>query len=209
MTAQPAYKPKVKPGGKGAVLVVSGPSGSGKSTIIQKCLQLGEFPLEFSVSATSRQPRPGELDGKDYHFINREQFLIKKEKGEFLEAAEVHGNLYGTLKESVQQAVQQGRWVLLDIDAQGYKQVRQTMPQVVSFFVRLPNIEAYEHRLRCRATESEQQLAQRLADVRLQLADAWMYDFQIVNETLDQAVRTFRTLLWGLYFLNEVHENDR
>lgn len=192
----------------GLALVVSGPSGSGKSTIIQELLSLGEFPLEFSVSATSRQPRPEERDGVHYHFLTRDEFLRKKEAGEFLETAVVHGNLYGTLRSTVEEARKNGRWVLLDIDVQGFRQVKSVMPSVTSLFFRLPTVDAYEARLRGRGTESEQELAERLADVREQLSQAACYDFQIVNETVEQAVRTFRTLLWGLYFLNEGSEND-
>lgn len=208
MTPPSTRRPVVDPE-SGRVFVVSGPSGSGKSTVIAELLKLEEFPLEFSVSATSRQPRPGEVDGVHYYFLSREDFLKKEAQHEFLESAIVHGNLYGTLRSTVETAMRNGRWVLLDIDIQGFRQVKSAMPEITSLFFRLPTMDAYEARLRSRGTESEGELAERLADVRAQLAEAASYDFQIVNETVEQAVRTFRTLLWGLYFLQKGGHNDR
>lgn len=182
----------------GLLLVVSGPSGSGKTTLVRELLGSGEFPLTYSVSATSRSPRPGEENGVHYWFLAREQFLEWVTAGAFLEHAEVHGNLYGTPYQAVADELARGRWVLLEIDVQGQRQVKQKIPEAVTFFIRTPSLEGYEERLRLRASESEASLQRRLADARSQLQAAVEYDFQIVNETIPQALRTLRTLLWGL-----------
>lgn len=184
--------------GKGMLLVVSGPSGSGKSTLVEELMRLNEFPITFSVSATSRPPRPGEIEGKHYHFLERQRFEELRDQNEFLEHAHVHGHLYGTLRAPVTKALEEGRWVLLEIDVQGYQQICATMPEAASFFIRTPSLEGYEERLRARGTETEEIIAKRLAAARNELEHASKYDYQIVNETVAQAVRTMRTLLWGL-----------
>lgn len=183
---------------RGLLLIVSGPSGSGKSTLVRELLRDGEFPITFSISATSRPPRPGETDGVHYHFLAREEFERRVAEGAFLEHAVVHGNLYGTPKAPVEAALDQGRWVLLEIDVQGYRQVKSAMPEAIGFFVRAPAREGYEERLRGRGTESAESIARRLADADRELAHAAEYDFQIVNESVPQAVRALRVLLWGL-----------
>lgn len=188
----------------GRLLIISGPSGSGKSTVIQAILREGEFPLAFSVSATSRKPRSGEIDGEHYYFLSREEFEKRVGEGAFLEWAEVYGNLYGTLREPVEQALAAGRWVVLDIDSQGHEQVKRLRPDAVSFFLRAPTIQHYEQRLRSRATDAPSAIERRLVEMERELARASRYDFQVVNETLDQAVRTLRTLLRGLTLGKEV-----
>lgn len=182
----------------GLLLVVSGPSGGGKSTLVRELVQGGEFPIDYSVSATSRAPRPGEVEGRDYFFLSRDSFAARAAAGEFLEHAEVHGNLYGTPKAAVRAGLANGRWILLEIDVAGQRQVKQVLPEAVSFFIRAPSLEDLEARLRRRRTEDEAAIARRLADARAELAAAATFDFQIVNETVPQAVRTFRTLLKGL-----------
>lgn len=182
----------------GMLLIVSGPSGSGKTTLVQGLIRSGEFPLEFSVSATSRTPRPGETDGVQYRFVDRQRFEQMKSTGDFLESAQVHGNLYGTLRQPVETALAAGKWMLLEIDCEGHRQVKQKMPDAVSIFVRAPSLEAYEQRLRQRGTETEQNIRRRVDDAKTQLLEAHEYDFQLVNETVPQAGRTLSTLLWGL-----------
>lgn len=183
---------------RGFLLIVSGPSGAGKSALVGDLLALGEFPIEFSVSATSRDPRPGETDGVQYHFVSRERFEAMRQAGEFLESAEVHGQLYGTPRGPIETALRAGRWILLEIDVQGHEQVKAAMPEALSFFIRAPSPEVYEQRLRIRGTETDTAIAKRLADAQDQFLHAGEYDFQIVNETLPQALRTFRTLLVGI-----------
>lgn len=186
----------------GLLLVVSGPSGGGKSTLVQRLIDTRSFPITFSVSATSRAPRPGEIPGKDYHFVEREEFLAMRSRGEFLEHAEVHEQFYGTMRQPVVEALHRGDWVLLEIDVQGHRQVKQMMPEAVSFFIRAADLATYEQRLRGRGSESEEQIAVRLNNVRRELACAVEYDFQIFNEDLDQALRTWRTLLVGIRVQN-------
>lgn len=183
---------------RGLLLVVSGPSGSGKSTLVQRLMRQAEFPLTFSISATSRGPRVGETNGVEYQFLDRESFEKLRREGHFLEHAEVHGNFYGTPREPVEAHLAAGRWVLLEIDVLGHAQVKRAMPEAISFFIRTPSIEEYEARLRGRGTETEEAIRVRVADVREQLLAATTYDFQIVNESVEQAERTLRTLLVGL-----------
>lgn len=163
-------------------------------------MQEGDFPIDFSVSATSRSPRPGEEDGIHYHFYSRERFEELRDSGEFLEHAEVHGNLYGTPRGPVQQSIEKGRWILLEIDVQGHRQVKKAMGDAVSFFIRTPSLEEYQKRLIRRGTESPEVIARRVADATRELRDAPEYDYQIVNESIPQAVATFRTLLHGLKY---------
>lgn len=185
-------------GAPGRLLVVSGPSGGGKSTLIQRLLETVDFPLAYSVSATTRPPRPGEADGREYHFLSRDQFEEMRRRGEFLETARVHENLYGTPKKPVESALQAGQWMLLEIDVQGHRQVKEWTPLAVSFFIRAGSIDAYAKRLRARGTENEEAVAGRLRSVQRELDAAVEFDFQIVNDDLEQALRTWRTLLAGL-----------
>lgn len=183
---------------RGLLLVVSGPSGSGKSTLVQQILKEQEFPIRFSVSATSRAPRPGEVDGQHYRFLANDEFVEQAKRGEFLEYAEVHGHYYGTPRGPVEEILADGGWVLLEIDVQGHRQVKERKPDAVSFFLRTPGMDEYEERLKNRGTETPEVIARRVAQARAELAAAADYDFQVVNETIEQAVRTFRTLLWGV-----------
>lgn len=197
MTAASSTRSAHDPG-DGLLLIVSGPSGSGKSTLVDELVQSGEFPITFSVSATTRPPRAGEIDGVHYRFFAAEQFEQMRQRQEFLEYAQVHGHWYGTPKSPVEQTLAAGRWMLLEIDIEGHRQVKRFMPQAVSFFIRAPSIEGYEERLKARGTETPQSLQKRVADAKEQLLSAGEYDYQVLNETVPQAVRTFRALLWGI-----------
>lgn len=188
----------------GLLLIVSGPSGSGKSTLVKSLVRAAEFPIVFSVSATSRPPRPGEVDGRDYRFVGRERFEELRLAGEFLESAEVHGNLYGTLARPVEAMLADGKWMLLEIDCEGHRQVKARMPDAVSIFVRAPSLEEYERRLIQRGTETPADVARRVADAKAQLLEAPTYDYQLVNESVPQAERTLRTLLLGLKALRGI-----
>jgi guanylate kinase len=179
----------------GPLLIISGPSGSGKSTVISRLLAPGDLRLRLSVSATTRKPRAGEREGADYHFWAREQFAAAVEAGGFLEWAEVFGNCYGTLRDEVTPFREQGWGVLLDIDVQGAAQVRAKCPDAVSVFLRAASLETYEARLRKRGTETEEAIQRRLAGARRELEDAPKYDFQVINEDLDAAVRDLRAIL--------------
>ncbi len=178
----------------GMALVASGPSGSGKSTICKRLLASREG-LCFSVSCTTRKPRPGEEHGREYYFLTREDFLGKVAAGEFIEHAEVHGNLYGTLKSEVVRRVSEGLDVVLDIDVQGAKQFRaleaadKTLKLCAEYlFVAPPSYAELERRLRGRGTEAEDVVQRRLANAVREL-EAWReYDYIIVNDNLDAAV---------------------
>jgi guanylate kinase len=182
----------------GPLIILSGPSGSGKSTVIGRLLVAGDLNLRLSVSATTRQPRSGEQDGKNYHFWPKEEFLRAVDRAAFLEWAEVHGNHYGTLRSEVEPFRERGIGVILDIDVQGAKQVRQLVPDSVSIFLRASSLDEYERRLRQRATEDEASIRRRLEGARRELQCAGDYDYQVINDDLDAAVNELHTIIKGL-----------
>ncbi len=179
------------------VLVLSGPSGSGKSTIVQQLIRECAVPIRLSVSATTRAPRPGEVDGEHYYFLTLSEFEAKRQRGEFLECAEVHrtGNWYGTLWSEVDVAQSLGKWSLLEIDVEGAQSVMDMYPDAVTVFVTLPSLDEYERRLRGRGTESEEVLQRRLQTAREELKLTACYRFQVVNDNLDQTVREICQIL--------------
>lgn len=172
-------------------VVLSGPSGSGKTTIVERLLCECPTRLVKSVSATTRPPRVGEVEGVNYYFLSRDEFQARRERNEFLECAEVHasGNWYGTLKSEVLRARQLGGWALLEIDVQGAQQVIAQYPEALSIFVKLSPAEEYERRLRGRQTDSEEVIQLRLENARNELLKADSYRYQVINADLDQAVR--------------------
>ncbi len=179
----------------GLLFVLSAPSGCGKSTIVHQVMQ--NIPnLEFSVSHTTRKPRPGEVDGRDYHFVSPEAFTALREQRPcgFLEWAEVHGCWYGTSVAAVEQCMREGRDVLLDIDVQGAAQVRQRANPVTVFIVP-PSLKILEHRLRQRGTEEETTIVRRLNNARKELAVVDAYDYVIVNDRLDDAVEALQSII--------------
>ena len=192
------------PARTGMILILSGPSGSGKSTIYKAAIgDLGG--IEFSVSCTTRQPRPGEVDGRDYYFITRERFDALVAEDAFAEHAEVHGNYYGTLKSELLDRVRRGIDVLLDIDVQGAAQLRALCCASAEFceacefiFIMPPSFEELERRLRARGTETEESILRRLANAKGEMGHAGEYDHIIVNDDLDLAVRKFTDLILGL-----------
>lgn len=175
-------------------IILSAPSGGGKTTIA-KALLSGRKDIGYSVSCTTRQPRPGEIQGKDYYFISRTEFLTKRERGEFAESAEVHGNLYGTLRSEVLKVLEGGRHVLMDIDVQGAVQFTRVFPQSVTVFVLPPSAEVLLERLRMRQTESRQQLADRLQSALQELQSVDEYEYVVVNDDLDQALRRIGSII--------------
>jgi guanylate kinase len=179
----------------GPLIIVSGPAGSGKSTLIRRLLNEKTWPMRFSVSVTTRQPRPGEQDGVHYHFKSVPDFLKIKDDGGLLEWAQVHGNYYGTLASEVTRFREQGEGVLLDIDVQGAEQVRKRCPDAVSIFVRPSRFETLEERLRQRNTESEAAMQRRLANARMELARAIEYDYQVINDDLEIALAQMREII--------------
>jgi len=180
---------------EGLLLVLSAPSGCGKTTIVNRVMKT--LPgLVFSISHTTRSPRPGEVDGVHYHFVVASLFgqLRDQHPPGFLEWAEVHGNLYGTSVTAVRQQQQAGFDVILDIDVQGAAQVRRHA-QPVTLFIAPPSLSELERRLRGRGTENEASLAVRLANARKEMACIPDYDYLIINDQLDQAVESLRSII--------------
>jgi guanylate kinase len=184
---------------KGPLIIVSGPSGSGKSTVIARLLARQDLPLHLSVSATTRQPRPGEVNGREYWFLPKQEFLERIERDEFLEHAEVHGNHYGTLKEQVEPFREKGEGVILDIDVQGAAQVRVQYPDHVSIFLNPPSQVVLEQRLRDRHTETEQAIELRLQNAARELTHENEYQYHVVNDDVDRAVQEIHSILVPLF----------
>ena len=179
---------------RGALFVITGASGTGKTTLVHEALKV--LPdLDWSVSATTRRPRRGEVDGKDYQFVSTEQFKSMVDAGEMLEWAEVYGNSYGTPRAPVVAAMDEGRSILLEIDLQGARQVRSAMPDAVSVFVLPPDFSVIEERLRSRATDSEEVIQRRLADAWEQLQGVGEFDYLVVNDDLRSAHDRFQAVL--------------
>ena len=184
----------------GKLVVISGPSGAGKTTLLKRLYATALVPLVTSVSATTRPPRPGEVDGVDYHFLSKEEFARQRERGEFLECFEVYqrGDWYGTLKSEVTPRLAAGKWVVLEIDVQGTLAVVEQYPQAVTIFVRPSSLAELERRLRDRGTESEAALARRLEVARRELASADRYRFQVINDDVEAALKQLRDILSSL-----------
>ena len=187
---------------KGTLFVFSGPSGVGKGTLNAKLFAEFGDQLAFSVSATTRAPREGEIDGKHSFFISRQEFENRIANNEFLEYAQFAGNCYGTPKPYVLSLLEQGKNVLLEIEVQGAMQVMERMPECVSIFVLPPSFEELERRLRGRGTESEEKVRARLETARGEIAYAPRYQYQIVNgEDVDAAYQQLRSI-----YLKETHQ---
>jgi guanylate kinase len=176
------------------VLVISGPSGAGKSTFVHELLRRHD-DLVYSVSATSRPRRPHEVDGSDYFFLDRDDFRRRIERSEFVEWAEVHGELYGTLRAQIDQALAGGKNALLDIDVQGGRAVRRIYPEGVFIFILPPSMSRLEERLRGRGTDSEERIRIRLENARREIGLAHEYDYAVVNDEWDAAARKVEAIL--------------
>lgn len=180
---------------QGHLFVISAPSGAGKTTIVKP--MLARIPaVGFSVSHTTRKPRPGEVHGKDYFFVEPEEFLALREAGGFLEWAEVHGNLYGTSQQAVLRQLEVGRDVILDIDVQGARQLKGRPGLDATFiFIAPPSLAELERRLTGRKTETPESVAVRLANASQELKAANLYDYVIVNDVLEQAKEMFSAII--------------
>lgn len=178
----------------GILFVVSAPSGAGKTTLCREIFD--KFPdLGQSVSFTTRPMRDGERDGVDYHFVARERFESMVSAGEFVEWAEVHGNLYGTALATLKSAAAAGSDLLLEIDCQGARQIRDAMSDAVSIFVLPPDFAELERRLRGRDTDSEETIQRRLGNARDEISQAGWYDYLVLNDDLDFATRRFAAII--------------
>ncbi len=185
---------------RGRLIVVSGPSGAGKSTLIRQALDAVP-ELAYSVSATTREPREGEVHGRDYIFLSREEFERWIEEGRFLEWAEYSGNLYGTPEEKVEEYLDGGRSVILEIELQGARMVREKRPDAVMVFVRAPSLEETRKRLLGRATETTEALEARMTTALSEVAARDEFDYEVINAEREQAredmLKTMREIVKG------------
>ncbi|HEX3017151.1 MAG TPA: guanylate kinase [Caproicibacter sp.] len=179
---------------KGLLVILSGPSGAGKGTVLKALLARDEN-IKLSVSATTRSPRPGETDGKEYYFISREKFTQMVDSGEMLENAEYCGNCYGTPAAPIEQWNTMGQDVILEIEVQGGAQVKQKRPDAVGIFILPPSLKVLEHRLRSRGTEADETVRKRLAAARREIQEAKHYDYVVVNDTVEGAAEQIREIL--------------
>lgn len=188
---------------RGFLFILSSPSGAGKSTISRLLLKDGQ--LELSVSVTTRKKRSNEVNGLHYHFVSKEEFEHKRDRNEFIEWAEVHGNYYGTLRETVENALSAGRDILFDIDYQGTKQLQKKIPKdTVSVFILPPSMKELVARLHRRAEDSQDVINLRLENARTELKYSLFYDYIVINEDLDQSLSFIRSI-----YLAETAKRER
>lgn len=181
----------------GRLVIISGPSGSGKSTVVRRVLEECPVPLTLSVSATTRDPRPGECDGHDYLFLTPERFAQLREDGEFLECKEVFGRgyWYGTLRQTVASGLNAGKWVILEIDVEGAIAVMEQGFEPITIFLHPGDMAELERRLRGRGTESEQAIARRLEVAEHEMQFLPQYQHEVINSTVDDAVQQICQIL--------------
>ena len=199
MATDPTQTTETQPAGStapGPLFVLSGASGSGKSTIVARLLaERGEIPVRRSISTTTREPREGEIPDVNYHFVSNDQFEAERDRGAYLEWAQVHKHYYGTYAEPVARLRGQGFGVILVIDVQGAMAVRAKVPDAVLIFVNAPSFAVLEKRLRERDTDDEATIELRLKNARHEVAMAHQYDHQITNDHLDHAVAELAQIL--------------
>ena len=181
----------------GNLVIISGPSGAGKSTVVQKLLDHCDVPLKLSISATTREPRYDEMDGRHYYFLSKEEFARRRDRGDFLECKEVfgRGDWYGTLRSEVQIGLEAGCWVILEIDVEGALTVLSERPDTLTIFLHPGSMEELERRLRLRGTEPEPLIQRRLEVARREMEFLPRYRFEVINRTVDQAVREICEIL--------------
>ena len=189
-------------------IILSAPSGGGKTTIA-KALLGRRADLGYSVSCTTRTPRPGEISGRDYYFMSRAEFLAERERGAFAESAEVHGNLYGTLRREVERVISAGQHVVMDIDVQGAVQFIRAFPQSVTIFILPPTADVLLDRLRSRQTESPAQLAARLQSALQELQQVDGYEYVVVNDDLERAIASVESIVNAEFVSRERVKNLR
>ena len=182
--------------GTGKLIVLTGPSGVGKGTLLRSLME--RHPeLCLSISATTRSPRAGEVEGKDYYFLSRSAFERMIAKGEFLEWAEFAGNLYGTPRTAVEEKIRQGQWVIVEIELEGARLVRKAFPDALRIFILPPSLVELEYRIRSRGTETEEAIARRLNRAETEINAASEFDIQIINDDFEKALDRTETALFA------------
>jgi guanylate kinase len=194
----------------GTLYIVSAPSGAGKTSLV-KALLNSEGQLEVSVSHTTRKMRSSETDGIDYHFISREQFQALVREGEFLEYAEVFDHYYGTVRSIVDSQLAQGKDLILEIDWQGARQVREQMPECMSIFILPPSLQTLEERLKGRAQDSAQIIARRMQDAIAEMSHYVEFDYIVINDLFEQAIDDLRSIFQSqrLRLVSQRHRHER
>ena len=180
----------------GNVFIISAPSGTGKSTVIKRIMEL-RSDLYFSISATTREPRPGEISGMSYSFLTHDQFEELIDQDALLEYAEYVGNFYGTPKKPVLEYIKYGSDIILDIDVQGCKQVIKAMPEAVTIFIVPPSLTELERRLRHRGTDPEDKMLKRMQRAKAEMAEKDCYDYIVVNDSVSKAAREIIDIMSG------------
>lgn len=179
---------------EGVIFILSAPSGAGKTTLIKKLLKI--FPeITLSVSYTTRTPRAGEVDGRDYHFVKPQAFTRMRSKGGFAEWARVHGSLYGTPREPLERLVRRGRDVLLDIDVHGARKIKRLYRRAVAVFILPPSWQELEKRLSLRGTDGTKTIRQRMENARREVREILRYDYFVVNRKVPQALETLKSIV--------------
>jgi guanylate kinase len=175
-------------------IILSSPSGAGKTSIAKALLER-RADLGYSISCTTRSPRPGEKHGVDYYFVSKDEFVRERDAGAFAEFAEVHGNLYGTRQDEIDRVLGTGRHVMMDVDVQGAQQLRRVFPSVVTIFVLPPSADVLLDRLRKRKTESREQLVSRLRSALHELSAITEYEYIVVNDDLEESIRRVGSII--------------
>ncbi|HEX2648607.1 MAG TPA: guanylate kinase [Burkholderiales bacterium] len=179
---------------KGQLFVITAPSGAGKSSLIDALLK--EDPkLKLSISYTTRAPRPGEQNGREYHFVDEKTFLGMLERGEFFESAEVHGNRYGTAQSVIREALARGQDLVLEIDWQGAQQVRRLLPEAIGIFILPPSVAELERRMRSRGQDSDAVIRRRMASAEEEISHSPEFNYVIINKDFDEAKRDLQAII--------------
>ena len=191
------------------LIIFAAPSGAGKSSLIKKIIEISEEKLQLSISATTRLPRKGEVHGKDYFFISDNEFNELKDKDAFIECANVHGNQYGTLKSFVHEKLEEGISVILDIDVQGFAQIRETIEEMISIFIIPPSLDELEKRLISRGLDTNDAIEKRLLNAVEELKHAESFDYIVLNDNFDNAIDQLSSIIFidNSGYNNEINLN--
>jgi len=194
---------------KAKLIIFSAPSGAGKSSLIRELIELGEKSIELSVSATTRSPRDGEVHGKDYFFISDDEFNQMKENDAFLESANVHGFQYATLKSFVEEKIDSGISVILDIDVQGFIQINSSLTKHTSIFILPPSFDELEKRLHTRGLDSQEVISKRLENALVELKSAKLFDYIVLNDEFNKTIKTLSSILFEENFQYNNKETEK